>query len=74
MSGGWVCILELDLDETETTELVADLHQRLGNRIRTTTKARWLYDAERTTQKPFRVAPTAVAEHYQRAGRGTRRK
>ena len=51
--GTWVCVLELDLTDQETTQLVHDLHQRLGNKVRTTTKERWLLEAERAPVPPM---------------------
>lgn len=64
--GRWICLLELDTDEHETAEIVADLKARLGDRVRTTTKERWLYDEERKPARPPRVAHLVVPEHSDR--------
>ena len=58
--GRWVCLLELDADEPEVAQLVTDLKARLGDRVRTTTKTRWLYDEERRPLPP-RTVPSTVA-------------
>lgn len=58
--GRWVCLLELDLDEPAVTDLITDLKHRLGDRVRTTTKERWLYDEERKPVPP-RTTPATVA-------------
>jgi hypothetical protein len=51
--GQHICILELDLNEQQTIEIVRELHVRFGTRIRTTTKTRWLHDAQRAPVLPM---------------------
>lgn len=48
---GWVCVLQLDLDEPEVADLVADLHRRFGERVKTTTKVGWLHQMEHDEAK-----------------------
>jgi hypothetical protein len=51
--GQHVCVLELDLDEQETVDFIRGLKAALGDRVRTTTRTRWLYDSERAPVPPM---------------------
>lgn len=68
----WVCVLQLDLDEPELHDLVADLHTRFGERVRTTTTTGWLHQMEHDEAKAAkaRVArlPAEKPTRYVRRG------
>lgn len=50
----WVCIVTLEADtDDEVTDMVAALKERFGERVRTRTLERWLYDDERRPIPPF---------------------
>jgi hypothetical protein len=57
----WVCIVTLEADtDQEVSDMVAGLKDRFGERLRTRTLERWLYEAERQPVAPLSVSQVAA--------------
>lgn len=54
----WVSVIHIEAENDPGFELVTVLKERFGQSVRTSTKAGWLYEAEREPPQPMqRVRP-----------------